>query len=165
MNNVRMKIAAGATVLGLGGLAGFALGSNAAPPTPAAPVSAPAAAHLKPKVKRQVVHHTVHVRRKPQGTEVSSAATPSGSGTPAAAAPPTPPAAAPAGARACARGGVGAGQPDQLVGAGVHRVERFGPDSACREQQRQFDLFGLDAHQRRRLGLRLRRLHVLGRRR
>ena len=96
MNNVRMKIAAGATALGLGGLAGFALGSNPAPPTPSAPISAPAAAHLKPKVKRQVVHHTVRVRRKPHGTEVSSATTPSSSATPAAAAPPAEPAAAPA---------------------------------------------------------------------
>ena len=48
MNNVRMKIAAGATVLGLGGLAGFALGSNDAPPASAAGDAA--APHQKPKV-------------------------------------------------------------------------------------------------------------------
>lgn len=41
MNNIRRKLAAGATILGLGGLAGFALGSNPArDPQGAAPVSA-----------------------------------------------------------------------------------------------------------------------------
>ena len=88
MTNLRMKIAAGATILGLGGLAGYALGSNDA--TTSSVTSAPAAAHVKPKVRKQVVHHTVHVRRKPKGTEVRGAGTPASANQITSAAPPSP---------------------------------------------------------------------------
>jgi len=83
-----MKIAAGATILGLGGLAGYALGSNEAPTGPVA--STPAAAQLKPKVRRQVVHHTIHVRRKPKATETGASPTPASAGQTTSAAPPAP---------------------------------------------------------------------------
>ncbi len=88
MTNVRMKIAAGATILGLGGLAGYALGSNDA--TTDTVSSAPVAAQVKPKVRKQVVHHTVHVRRKPKATEVGGAGTPASADQIASAAPPSP---------------------------------------------------------------------------
>ena len=93
-----MKIAAGATILGLGGLAGYALGSNGAPADTV--TSAPAAAQLKPKVRKQVVHHTVHVRRKPKATEVGGDATPAAADQTASAAPPSPAPAAAASAPA-----------------------------------------------------------------
>lgn len=80
MSNVRMKIAAGATVLGLGGLGGYALATNdtVEPPTEAATL----AAKQKPKVRTQVVRRTVHVRPDPEG------ASPAGISEPAAAAAP-----------------------------------------------------------------------------
>ena len=71
MANVRMRIAAGATVLGLGGLAGYALGSNDGPPASAA--GTPAALHQKPKVHKQVVHRTVNVHPKGKAAALAGA--------------------------------------------------------------------------------------------
>ena len=99
-SNVRMKIAAGATVLGLGGLAGYALGSNDGQPPSASGQTT--ADKPKPKVHTQVVHRTIHVR--PKGSSESAAAGsgsssgPAGSTAPAAGSAPTytpAPAAAP----------------------------------------------------------------------
>lgn len=81
-----MKIAAGATILGLGGLAGFAVSSNGAQNLPAVST---AAAHQKPKVHTQVVRRTTHVRPNPKAGK-----DPSGS-SPAASAAPPPAASAP----------------------------------------------------------------------
>jgi len=88
VTNMRMTIAVGATVLGLGGLAGYALGSNSQPTESVA--ATPVAAKVKPKVRKQVVHHTIHVRRKPKATEVSGAGTPATAGQSSSAAPPSP---------------------------------------------------------------------------
>jgi hypothetical protein len=66
-----MKIAAGATILGLGGLAGFALASSPASDPPAVePVAAKARPHT------QVVRRTVHVGPKPKLASAGSAAAP-----------------------------------------------------------------------------------------
>ena len=62
-SNMRMRIAAGATVLGLGGLAGYALGSNDGQQAQAGAASAD---HPKPKVHTEVIHRTKHVRPKPK---------------------------------------------------------------------------------------------------
>ena len=92
-SNVRMKIAAGATVLGLGGLAGYALGSNDGPPPSASGQTT--ADKPKPKVHTQVVHRTIHVRPKGSSEDVAagsgSAAGPgsAGSTAPAAGSAPT----------------------------------------------------------------------------
>ena len=104
MANVRMRIAAGATVLGLGGLAGYALGSNDGPPASASAQSA--ALHQKPKVHKQVVHRTVNVHPKgkaaamagasPGGSSASPAAAPATAYSAPAPAPAPAPAAAPA---------------------------------------------------------------------
>jgi hypothetical protein len=61
MSNVRMKIAAVATALGLGGLAGFALSSNSGP---GATAQAPKQVAEHPRIRTQVVHRTVHVPAK-----------------------------------------------------------------------------------------------------
>ncbi len=74
MANVRMKIAAGATVLGLGGLAGYALGANDG--QPASAKATPASTHQKPKVQTEVVHRTIHVRPKDKGKSMSAAGSP-----------------------------------------------------------------------------------------
>jgi len=91
-SNMRMRIAAGATVLGLGGLAGYALGSNDGQQAQAGAASAD---HPKPKVHTQVVHRTIHVRPKGSSKDVaagSGAAAGSGSAgstAPAAGSAPT----------------------------------------------------------------------------
>lgn len=92
MANMRMRIAAGATVLGLGGLGGYALGSNPGrlPPVPAVATDV----HQKPKVHTHVVHRTIHVRPKP-GAASAAAVSPPASASPTvtpapAALPPTP---------------------------------------------------------------------------
>ena len=89
MTNIRMKIAAGATILGLGGLAGFAMGSN--PSTDPQSIET-TATQARPKVRTQVVRRTVHVRPKSKDAEPSAPA----AGTAAAAPAAIPPAAAPA---------------------------------------------------------------------
>lgn len=101
MNNVRMKIAAGATVLGLGGLGGFALaGNDAATTTTAAPATA--TTRPKPKVHTQVIHRTIQVRPRPQATAASGPAAPAAASSPppgpapVASAPAVPAPAAPA---------------------------------------------------------------------
>lgn len=77
-SNVRMKIAAGATVLGLGGLAGYALASNDGQSAAAGQ----AARELQPKVHTEVVHRTIHVRAKGRAEEDAAGGSPSaGSGT------------------------------------------------------------------------------------
>ena len=81
-SNVRMKIAAGATVLGLGGLAGYALGSNDGPP----PSASGQTTADKPKVHTQVVHRTIHVRPKGR-TEDTAAGSSSGPGSAGSTAP------------------------------------------------------------------------------
>jgi hypothetical protein len=85
VNDIRTKIAAGATILGLGGLAGYAINSNsAAPPDPA---SAQVAAHTRPKVRTQTIRRTVHVRPDPKladpalATSAPSSAAPAPAGT------------------------------------------------------------------------------------
>jgi hypothetical protein len=70
-SNMRMRIAAGATVLGLGGLAGYALGSNDGQQAHAG--SATAEGFPKPKVHTQVVHRTIHVRPKGKTEKVGGA--------------------------------------------------------------------------------------------
>ncbi len=95
MTNIGLKIATGATVLGLGGLAGYALGSNDG--IPSTPAATPAA-HVKPKVRTHVVHRTIHVRPDSRGTEASGPPLPATPSRPAAAAPPSPAPAAPAAA-------------------------------------------------------------------
>jgi hypothetical protein len=86
-----MKIAAGATMLGLGGLGGYALANNQAV-TEATPASA--TAQGKPKVHTQVVHRTIHVRPHGATSDASvrtSPAAASGSPqTPAASSAPAP---------------------------------------------------------------------------
>lgn len=82
MNNIRMKIAAGATILGLGGLAGFAVSSNGAQNLPAVST---AAAHQKPKVHTQVVRRTTHVRPNPKAGKDPSGSSPAPSATPVSA--------------------------------------------------------------------------------
>ena len=73
-SNVRMRIAAGATVLGLGGLAGYALATNDGQSAAAeAPAQDP-----KPKVRTEVVHRTIHVRAK-DGSEAGAGGAASGS--------------------------------------------------------------------------------------
>lgn len=66
--NVRMKIAVGATVLGLGGLASYALGSN-----DGQPASADAPTAQDPRVRTEVVHRTIHVRAKGRSEDVAGA--------------------------------------------------------------------------------------------
>lgn len=78
-SNVRMKIAAGATVLGLGGLAGYALASN-----DGQSVAAGQAAR-DPKVHTEVVHRTIHVRPKGRSDEMAAGS----DGATSGAAPPT----------------------------------------------------------------------------
>jgi len=80
---MRMRIAAGATVLGLGGLAGLALASNDGSPASAA--SQATAEQSKPTVHTQVIHRTIHVR--PQGDSGSSAPAVPASGSVPAVAP------------------------------------------------------------------------------
>jgi len=82
-----MKIAAGVTVLGLGGLAGYALGSNDG--QAASADAATAQESPKPKVHRQVVHRTIHVRPKgePEDAAAGSAGGMSGSAPTPAVAP------------------------------------------------------------------------------
>lgn len=91
-SNLKMRIAAGATVLGLGGLAGYALGSNDGQQAQAG--SATAQDPPKPKVHTQVVHRTIHVRPKGKTENAaagSSAGSSGGSGSaPAAAIAPAP---------------------------------------------------------------------------
>jgi hypothetical protein len=65
-----MKIAAGATILGLGGLAGFAMGSNPAADPQGVEATA-SQARLKPQT--EVVRRTIHVPPRPDGS--ASAAT------------------------------------------------------------------------------------------
>lgn len=72
MNDVRMKIAAGATVLGLGGLAGFALGTNDAPTSAAVKASA----NPDPKVKTRVIHRRIEVHPKSRAVDASDPGTP-----------------------------------------------------------------------------------------
>ena len=84
-SNVRMKIAAGATVLGLGGLAGYALGSNDGPPPSASGQTT--ADKPKPKVHTQVVHRTIHVRPKGSSEDVAAGAGAAGSGSAGSTAP------------------------------------------------------------------------------
>ena len=72
MENARVKIAAGLTVLGLGGLGGFALASNEG--ATATTTGSAAASQTKPKVHTQVVHRTIHVRPKPKAAAAGSAA-------------------------------------------------------------------------------------------
>ena len=59
MNSLRMKIAALASVAGLGALGGYALSSNTGT---SAPTQAALTRRPKPKVKTQVMHRTVHVK-------------------------------------------------------------------------------------------------------
>lgn len=59
MANVRMRIAAGVTVLGLGGLAGYALGSNDGPQSS---IASPTTERTKPKIETEVIHRTRTVR-------------------------------------------------------------------------------------------------------
>ncbi len=95
MNNIRMQIAVGATILGLGGLAGYAVSSNGAQ-TPAT-VSA-AAAHPKPKVHTQVVHRTIRPDPKKSAKDAAGASPPPSAAPPApapAASAPVAPAPAP----------------------------------------------------------------------
>jgi hypothetical protein len=90
VKDIRTKIAAGATILGLGGLAGYALHSNDS--LPPAPQSTPAAAHLRPKVRTQTIRRTIHVRPHPKPADPAEATS-----APASAAPaPAPAASAPA---------------------------------------------------------------------
>lgn len=90
-SNVRMKIAAGATVLGLGGLAGYALGSNDGQPPSASGQTT--ADKPKPKVHTQVVHRTIHVRPKGSSENAAAGSSPgsgsAGSTAPAAGSAPT----------------------------------------------------------------------------
>jgi hypothetical protein len=69
VNSLRMKIAALASVAGLGALGGYALSSNtgASTQTQAALTQRP-----KPKVKTQVTHRTVHVNPKHQNAAAAS---------------------------------------------------------------------------------------------
>lgn len=88
MSNVRTKIAAAATILGLGGLAGFALSAN-----PPATEATPTANSAKPEVVRRTIHRT---RRLP--SEAVDAAPPAAAAAPA----PAPAAAAPQAVQAVA---------------------------------------------------------------
>lgn len=72
VSNVRIKVAAGATVLGLGGLAGFALGSNDGQPAAAGLATAE-----EPNVQTEVVHRTIHVRAKDGSEEGTAGLVPS----------------------------------------------------------------------------------------
>lgn len=90
MKNARAKIAAAATVVGLGGIAGVALSSNSGQATPSA------AKPPKPKVRTQVIHRTIHVTRhaKPkEGSGVSGSGSPGQPAITSAAPAPAPPAA------------------------------------------------------------------------
>lgn len=75
-SNTRTKIAAGATVLGLGGLAGLALATNDGQSAAAGQTAQGA----KPMVHTEVVHRTVHVRSK-AGSEEGAASPPPITGT------------------------------------------------------------------------------------
>ncbi len=88
MKNARAKIAAAATVVGLGGLAGVALSSNSGQGTPSA------AKPMKPKVRTRVIRRTVHVTRhaKPkEGSGVSGSGSPGQSAITSAPPAPAPP--------------------------------------------------------------------------
>jgi hypothetical protein len=89
VTNIRMKIAAGATILGLGGLAGFAMGSS---PSADPQSIETTATQARPKVRTQVVRRTVHVRPKSKDTKPSASAAGAATAGPAA----MPPASAPA---------------------------------------------------------------------
>lgn len=78
-----MKIAAGATILGLGGLAGYAVTSNGAQDA-SVPTTA---AHLKPKVHTQVVRRTIHVRPHPERGAGAAGSSPGGSSAAPSSAP------------------------------------------------------------------------------
>jgi hypothetical protein len=91
VNDIRTKIAAGATILGLGGLAGYAINSNgAAPPGPA---GTQVATHTRPKVRTETIRRTIHVRPDPKPADPALANSAPSSAPPAASAPapaPTP---------------------------------------------------------------------------
>ena len=87
MNSLRMKIAALASVAGLGALGGYALNSNTGTTTQ---TQAALTQRPKPKVKTQVTHRTVHV--KPKHKNAAAASGPPGG---AASTPPPAPVAAP----------------------------------------------------------------------
>jgi hypothetical protein len=70
VKNAKTKLAAAATVIGLGGLAGVAMSSNSGQGTPAA------AKPLKPKVRTQVIRRTVHVTRHAKPSPAATAAGP-----------------------------------------------------------------------------------------
>jgi hypothetical protein len=84
-----MKIAAGATILGLGALAGFAMGSS---PSADPQSIETTATQARPKVRTHVVRRTVHVRPRSKDTEPSASAAGATTAGPAA----MPPASAPA---------------------------------------------------------------------
>ena len=77
MNSLRMKIAALASVAGLGALGGYALNSNTgvSTQTQAALTQKP-----KPKVKTQVMHRTVHVKPKNKNAAAAASGPPGGAG-------------------------------------------------------------------------------------
>lgn len=87
MTDIRMKIAAGATILGLGGLAGFAMGSNPAGESQAVDA---AANQARPKAQTEVVRRTIHVNPRSDGP--AGSATPSAGAIAASSAPSTAPA-------------------------------------------------------------------------
>ena len=91
MQDIRMKIAATATLLGLGGLGGYALTSNGSAPADA---GATTAATSKPKVHTQVIRRTIHVR--PDHPAAIAAAPPASGSAPAAAPAVSTPAPTPA---------------------------------------------------------------------
>ena len=70
MSSLRMKIAALASVAGLGALGGYALSSNTA--WTATQTQAALTQKPKPKVKTQITHRTVHVKPKPKNASVAS---------------------------------------------------------------------------------------------
>jgi DNA polymerase-3 subunit gamma/tau len=82
-----MKIAAGATILGLGGLAGYAVSSNEAQTA----AITPAAAHSKPKVHTEVIRRTRHIRPHPKADAGAAGASPAGAPVAAGSAPASAP--------------------------------------------------------------------------
>jgi hypothetical protein len=67
-----MKIAAGATVLGLGGLGGYALAANDGQPASAG--AATAEEQANPRAQTEVVHRTIHVRARGRSEKAAGAA-------------------------------------------------------------------------------------------
>lgn len=83
MSETRTKIATGATLLALGGLAGVALSAESQQTTSSAATPTPPV-----EVRTEVVHRTVHVIRREKAKKVS--APPARAATPVPAAAPSP---------------------------------------------------------------------------